>query len=122
MKVLATEWSTDEFSGYGSYTNFQVGLEEGDKDVEVIRAGDGMHNRRVWFAGEHTAPFVALGTVTGAYWSGEKVAERIAGAYWLDGYAESSVDEGVKGKMESVFEAREEVKGVDSGGMNAMGL
>jgi hypothetical protein len=31
----------------------------------------------VWLAGEHTAPFVALGTVTGAYWSGEHVAKRI---------------------------------------------
>jgi hypothetical protein len=31
----------------------------------------------VWLAGEHTAPFVALGTVTGAYWSGEGVARRI---------------------------------------------
>jgi hypothetical protein len=31
----------------------------------------------VWLAGEHTAPFVALGTVTGAYWSGVGVARRI---------------------------------------------
>lgn len=35
------------------------------------------------FAGEHTAPFVALGTVTGAYWSGESVAQRIANAYGM---------------------------------------
>lgn len=33
--------------------------------------------RGVWFAGEHTAPFVGLGTTSGAYWSGEAVAGRI---------------------------------------------
>ena len=38
---------------------------------------EGMPGVGLWFAGEHTAPFVALGTSTGAYWSGEKVAERI---------------------------------------------
>ena len=37
----------------------------------------GMPKKGVWIAGEHTAPFVALGTATGAYWSGEKVALRI---------------------------------------------
>lgn len=37
----------------------------------------GMPEKGVWIAGEHTAPFVALGTATGAYWSGEKVALRI---------------------------------------------
>lgn len=46
-----------------------------------MRDGDGMSDRGVWFAGEHTAPFVALGTVTGAWWSGEGVAGRIAAAY-----------------------------------------
>lgn len=35
----------------------------------------------MWFAGEHTAPFIALGTTTGAYWSGEGVARRIVRAY-----------------------------------------
>jgi len=33
----------------------------------------------IWLAGEHTAPFMALGTVTGAYLSGEDVAKRIVG-------------------------------------------
>lgn len=33
--------------------------------------------RGVWFAGEHTAPFVALGTTTGALWSGERVARGV---------------------------------------------
>jgi hypothetical protein len=75
VEALYTEWSNDEFAGNGSYCNFQIGLERGDEDVEVMRKG--MPERGIWLAGEHTAPFVALGTVTGAYWSGESVAKRI---------------------------------------------
>lgn len=52
-----------------------------DEDIEVIRQG--CPERGIWFAGEHTAPFVALGTVTGAYWSGEVVARRVLAAYGL---------------------------------------
>jgi hypothetical protein len=77
----ATNWLADPLAGNGSYSNFQTGLEQGDVDVETMREGDGMSVRGVWFAGEHTAPFVALGTVTGAWWSGEGVADRIAAAY-----------------------------------------
>ncbi|KAF2774127.1 FAD/NAD(P)-binding domain-containing protein [Teratosphaeria nubilosa] len=77
--LLATAWANDEFAGYGSYSNFQVGLERGDEDIEVMRHG--MPEKGVWLAGEHTAPFVALGTSTGAWWSGEAVAERIVKAY-----------------------------------------
>lgn len=77
--ILATAWANDPLAGYGSYCNFQVGLEQADDDISVMRAG--MPQRGVWLAGEHTAPFVALGTVTGAYWSGEGVAQRIARAY-----------------------------------------
>jgi predicted NAD/FAD-dependent oxidoreductase len=80
--VLATAWANDELAGYGSYTNFQVGLKEGDKDVEVLRKG--VPERGLWVAGEHCAPFVALGTVTGAWWSGEGVAKRVLRAYGLD--------------------------------------
>lgn len=80
--VLATAWAVDKFAGYGSYSNFQVGLEDGGRDIEVMRHG--MPERRVWFAGEHTAPFVASGTTTGAYWSGEAVGKRIARAYGLE--------------------------------------
>jgi len=79
--VLATSWATDELAGYGSYSNFQIGLERGDEDIECMRRG--MEERRVWIAGEHTAPFVALGTVTGAYWAGEGVARRIVEGYGL---------------------------------------
>ncbi|KAI4797807.1 FAD/NAD(P)-binding domain-containing protein, partial [Aureobasidium sp. EXF-8845] len=73
--IFATAWAGDEMAGYGSYANFQVGLEGGDVHVEVMRKG--MPEQGIWIAGEHTAPFVALGTATGAYWSGEKVALRI---------------------------------------------
>ncbi|KAI9163079.1 putative polyamine oxidase 4 [Paramyrothecium foliicola] len=76
---LATGWLLDEFAGHGSYTNFQVGLTEGDEDVQVLRVG--MPKNSLYFAGEHAAPYVALGTTTGAYWSGEAVAKRIADSY-----------------------------------------
>jgi hypothetical protein len=81
VAVLATNWVSDEFAGYGSYSNFQVGLQEADRDLAVMQ--EGMPERGVWFAGEHTAPFIATGTVTGAYWSGESVADRIAKSYDL---------------------------------------
>ena len=79
---LATQWQNDKFAGHGSYTNFQVGLERGDRDIEVMR--EGLPDRGLWFAGEHTAPFIALGTTTGAYWSGEGVARRICRLYGID--------------------------------------
>ncbi|KAJ5918419.1 Amine oxidase [Penicillium verhagenii] len=76
--ILATRWQADPYAGYGSYSNFQVGLEQGDRDIEALRAGAGAGPERgLWFAGEHTAPFVALGTTTGAYWSGERVAGQV---------------------------------------------
>lgn len=78
---LATSWLRDELAGHGSYSNFQIGLEEGDEDVKTMR--EGLPDRGLWLAGEHTAPFVALGTATGAYWSGESVGRRIADAYGL---------------------------------------
>lgn len=79
--VLATAWANDELAGYGSYCNFQTGLQAGDEDVEALRKG--MPERGVWVAGEHCAPFVALGTVTGAYWSGEGVARRLCDIWGL---------------------------------------
>jgi hypothetical protein len=83
---LATNWAADELAGYGSYSNFQTGLEKGDEDIEVMRHG--MPEKGVWLAGEHTAPFVALGTVTGAWWAGEGVGKRIARCWGLDGKGE----------------------------------
>lgn len=79
VEFIATEWLNDELAGHGSYANFQIGLEDGDKAIETMR--EGLPDYGLWFAGEHTAPFVALGTATGAYWSGELVAKRIAKAY-----------------------------------------
>jgi hypothetical protein len=79
--ILATGWENDKFAGYGSYTNFPVGLEDGDGDVRALR--ECVPGRGVWFAGEHTSPFVALGTVTGAYWAGEGVARRILNMHGL---------------------------------------
>ncbi|KAK3365658.1 hypothetical protein B0T24DRAFT_682743 [Lasiosphaeria ovina] len=84
---LATDWLHDDLAGNGSYTNFQVGLREGDKDVRALRAA--VPAEGVWLAGEHTAPFVALGTVTGAYWSGEDVGKRLGQAYGRAGFDRS---------------------------------
>ena len=61
-----------------------------DQDIEALR--EGCPERGIWFAGEHTAPFVALGTVTGAYWSGEGVAKRVAEVYGLSGGDERKQD------------------------------
>ncbi|KAH8666286.1 hypothetical protein BX600DRAFT_380140, partial [Xylariales sp. PMI_506] len=81
--ILATEWLKDELNGFGSYCNFQVGIEEADKDVQTIRAG--CVDRRLWFCGEHAAPFEECGTVAGAYLSGQSVGERIIKLYHSDG-------------------------------------
>ena len=75
FRFLATEWCNDEFAGNGSYSNFQVGMMDAAHDVEAIRHG--MPEQHIYFAGEHTAPFDGLGTVAGAYTSGEKIAKRI---------------------------------------------
>ncbi|KAJ3816504.1 hypothetical protein F5880DRAFT_1494228 [Lentinula raphanica] len=80
--ILATEWLKDELNGYGSYCNFQSGVEEADQDVETIKKG--CPGRRLWFCGEHAAPFEECGTVAGAYLSGELVGMRIAALYESD--------------------------------------
>src|SRR6202042_15364 len=79
VSFLFTNWSNDSLAGNGSYTFFPVGGTELDADVECLR--EGLPDRGIWLAGEHTAPFVALGTLTGAYWSGESVGMRILRAY-----------------------------------------
>lgn len=79
VSLLATTWVSDDLAGNGSYTTLRTGLLEGDRDIEIMR--EGLPDEKIWFAGEHTAPFVALGTSTGAYWSGEAVGLRIADAY-----------------------------------------
>ena len=104
---LATNWQNDEFAGYGSYANFQVSHSDKeillDENIKTMRKG--APERNVWLAGEHTAPFVALGTTTGAYWSGEAVARRILSVYGMADkrdvkpVGEGSIDgSGVEGK------------------------
>ena len=111
LTALATDWQHDELAGNGSYTNFQVAPtgEQGgeevllDQDIEVLRYGE--PERHLWFAGEHTAPFVALGTVTGAYWSGEMVARRILEAYGLQSTVASTIqEEKLKAGQDGKFE------------------
>ena len=82
--ALATNWQNDEYA-YGSYTNFQVHSlgRKVELDDEVRAMRHGMPERGLWFAGEHVAPFVGLGTSTGAYWSGEIAAMRVLGANGL---------------------------------------
>jgi hypothetical protein len=92
VTFLATQWQNDPYAGNGSYSGFQLGLEQGDKDIEAFRIGMGAE-RGVWFAGEHTAPFVALGTTTGAYWSGERAAKQILEAYGLRKSEEDKAEE-----------------------------
>jgi Flavin containing amine oxidoreductase len=92
VAIVSTEWNSDELAGFGSYCNFQVGMTDADGDVEALRHG--CPERRLWFAGEHVAPFDELGTATGAYLSGEGAAKsvvqafgRICGSADLDGFA-----------------------------------
>lgn len=73
--LIATEWSREKWTGYGSYSNFQVGLTAGGEDIAALR--DGIPEQKVWFGGEHTAPILGLGSVSGAYWSGEDAAEKL---------------------------------------------
>ncbi|KXX81533.1 Protein FLOWERING LOCUS D [Madurella mycetomatis] len=77
--ILATEWLKDELNGYGSYCNFQIGAEAADRNVLAFR--EGCPDRRLWFCGEHAAPFEECGTVAGAYLSGEAVGKKIAALY-----------------------------------------
>jgi hypothetical protein len=80
--ILASEWLKDDLNGNGSYCNFQVGIEAADKDVEAIR--NGCIERRLWFCGEHAAPFEECGTVAGAYLSGESVGRKVVDLYGIN--------------------------------------
>ncbi|KAF5002919.1 hypothetical protein FDECE_10474 [Fusarium decemcellulare] len=64
-------WLNDALSGFGSYCNFQIGIEDADNHIRTMR--EGLPNSRLWLAGEHTSPLTELGTATGAYLSGEKL-------------------------------------------------
>ncbi|MCJ1392736.1 hypothetical protein MMC18_005607 [Xylographa bjoerkii] len=87
--ILATEWQSDEMAGWGSYTNFSLNDEDdteraGSLEEDVLELRGGLPERGIWLAGEHTAPLIALGTVTGAYWSGQWVAKKILRYHDLD--------------------------------------
>ncbi|KAI1329471.1 FAD/NAD(P)-binding domain-containing protein [Xylariaceae sp. FL0255] len=58
-EILATEWLKDDLCGNGSHYNFQAGIEEADKDVLTFR--EGCLDWRLWFCGEHAAPFEECG-------------------------------------------------------------
>ncbi|KIW62426.1 hypothetical protein PV04_10600 [Phialophora macrospora] len=90
---VMTRWQADRFAGNGSYCNFQVGLERGDEDIECMRDAGGLAGRGLWLAGEHTAPFIALGTTTGAWWSGEAVARRVCRKYGVEVAEEDKQDQ-----------------------------
>lgn len=75
VDLIATEWSREKWAGYGSYSNFQIGLAAGGEDIEALR--NGVPEQNIWFGGEHTAPILGLGSVSGAYWSGEDAAEKL---------------------------------------------
>ncbi|KAL8820391.1 MAG: hypothetical protein Q9223_001382 [Gallowayella weberi] len=77
LKFMSTDWQGDKFAGFGSFTNLPTGSGDCLKHFEVLREGMGK-DRGIWFAGEHTSPPGGLGTVTGAYWSGEEVSKRVA--------------------------------------------
>jgi hypothetical protein len=82
-EYLSTDWQNDKFAGYGSFTNLPVGSGDCAEHFDALREGMG-ENRGIWFAGEHTSPPGGLGTVTGAYWSGEEVARRVARRHGLE--------------------------------------
>ncbi|KAI1614668.1 hypothetical protein EDD36DRAFT_418494 [Exophiala viscosa] len=75
---FCSSWQLDPLAGKGSYTNIQTGSTQARKDLETLRDGAGLgESTGLWFVGEHTAPAAYLATVTGAYLSGERVANRI---------------------------------------------
>ena len=83
-----TDWQHDHWAGNGSYSNFQIGLKHADGDAKTYRE-DMSVSRGIWFAGEATTPFAALGTVTSAYWSGEAIGRKILDMYGLAGKKKS---------------------------------
>ncbi|KAK9468447.1 hypothetical protein V1512DRAFT_285553 [Lipomyces arxii] len=76
VEIVYTSWSHDQYAGYGSYSNFLVGLEDGDNDIRQLRRG--MSDRRVWFAGEHCSDVLQLATVGGAVESGQNAGFLVA--------------------------------------------
>lgn len=72
---LASTWRFDEFAGYGSYSNMQVGIDGADRHIQRLQ--DGMPGRGIWFAGEHVSPIEERGTMGGAWMSAELAVKKI---------------------------------------------
>ena len=83
LKYLSTDWQNDKLAGYGGFTNLPVGSGDCAEHFEALRDGMG-EDRGIGFAGEHVSPLGGLGTVTGAYWSGELVARKVAHLYGIE--------------------------------------
>ncbi|KAK9459879.1 uncharacterized protein V1516DRAFT_626984 [Lipomyces oligophaga] len=73
--IVMTKWGQDPLAGFGSYTMFPVGLENGLDDLKVLAKG--VPDRRIWFAGEHCARILELATVGGAYESGLRAGQDV---------------------------------------------
>jgi hypothetical protein len=82
-----------------------VSANRNDGDVDVRVNGDSTTSTPslslspggLWLAGEHVAPFVALGTTTGAYWSGEGVARRVCGKWGVNIVEDEGGEDGGEG-------------------------
>lgn len=86
-----------------------------------MRDGAGVGEERgIWFAGEHTAPFIALGTTTGAYWSGEGVARRIVSLY--DGLVCPEEDDDDKKERDVEMKKVPNLEKRDAANMNGIAL
>ncbi|KAI9677132.1 MAG: hypothetical protein M1822_008241 [Bathelium mastoideum] len=77
LQYMSTDWQADSFAGFGSFANLPIGSGDCSQHFAALREGMGV-DRGIWFAGEHVSPPGGLGTVTGAYWSGEIVAKKVA--------------------------------------------
>ena len=71
-----------------------------------------MPERAIWFAGEHCAPYEALGTVTGAWWSGDAIGRRVGA--WFEG-REKEADEDVVGKADETTDSVQIGKAMGNG-------
>lgn len=93
-------WSKEELSGFGSYTHIPAGSDTGNENMKilsekVLEAGD--EGGGVWFAGEHTADtevidgrnYTTMATVTGAYKTGERAANKVLEAYSMTAHSET---------------------------------
>lgn len=71
--IARSRWAMDHFS-YGAYSFLPVGASAADRNALAEPAGN-----RLFFAGEATH-VQYVGTLHGAYFSGEREARRIAGS------------------------------------------